>query len=39
VEFIKNLPEWIVVPYLSEKTKLVRKKALAKKAREMKAAS
>uniref|UniRef100_A0A915PI57 Uncharacterized protein n=1 Tax=Setaria digitata TaxID=48799 RepID=A0A915PI57_9BILA len=32
-EIIKNLPDWVVVLYLSEKTKLVRKKALAKKAR------
>ncbi|EFO24444.2 hypothetical protein LOAG_04043 [Loa loa] len=38
-EIIKNLPEWIVVPYLSQKTELVRKKALAKKARDMKATS
>ncbi|CAG9531676.1 unnamed protein product [Cercopithifilaria johnstoni] len=39
VEIIRNLPEWIVVPYLSGQTKLVRKKALAKKAREIKATS
>ncbi|KAL4002820.1 Very-long-chain 3-oxooacyl-coA reductase let-767 [Acanthocheilonema viteae] len=39
VEIIKSLPEWIVVPYLSRKSKLVRKKALAKKVREMKATS
>lgn len=39
VEIIRSLPEWVVVPYLSRKTKLVRKKALAKKTREMKANS
>ncbi|VDN89652.1 unnamed protein product [Brugia pahangi] len=38
-EIIKNFPEWIVVPYLSGKTKLVRKKALAKMARNMKTTS
>ncbi|KAM3723726.1 Very-long-chain 3-oxooacyl-coA reductase [Dirofilaria immitis] len=35
-EIIKNLPEWIVSCYLSKQTKLVRKKALAKKARDTK---
>ncbi|OZC11625.1 oxidoreductase, short chain dehydrogenase/reductase family protein [Onchocerca flexuosa] len=38
IEIMKNLPEWVVVPYLSKKSKLVRKKALAKKARDIKAA-
>ncbi|VDN07907.1 unnamed protein product [Thelazia callipaeda] len=39
VEIIKNLPEWLVVPFLSEQTKIVRKKALAKKARDAAAAA
>uniref|UniRef100_A0A0R3RPC9 Estradiol 17-beta-dehydrogenase 12 n=1 Tax=Elaeophora elaphi TaxID=1147741 RepID=A0A0R3RPC9_9BILA len=39
VEILKFLPDRIVSPYLDGKSKLIRKKALAKKAREMKATS